>query len=226
VCADAEPQAVAEMVIAGKSFDNGLICGSENNLVVDTAIEAALRRELAVHGGAILTPEEKEHFLPQAFDTQGHLERSLIGQSAQSIAEKTGIQRPFPIRLIIIPAGLEELRGPLGREKLAPITSLFTASGAAEGQQVCLQILDNDGRGHTAVIHTHDLALIERFGQAMPASRILANVTATLGVIGVGTGLTPSMTLGCGTFGGNSTTDNVTYRHLLNIKRLALKKPA
>lgn len=223
VCADADPEAVAEMVIAGKSFDNGMICGSENNLVVDAAIGAAFQQSLAAHGGAVLTAEEKVRFLPLAFDAQEHLERALIGQSAESIARQSGIQRAYPIRLIVIPATLDELSGPLGREKLAPMISLFTVNGAAEGLRTCTRLLENEGCGHTAVIHTQDPALIEQFGKVMPASRILANVSTTLGIIGVGTGLAPSMTLGCGTFGGNSTTDNVTYRHLLNVKRLALR---
>ncbi len=222
VCADADPQAVAGMVIGGKSFDNGLICGSENNLVVDVAIRDAFVHSLEAACAAVLTAEEKARFLPQAFDEQGHLDRAMIGQSAQSIAQRTGIQRSFPIRLIVIPAGQDEMSGPLGREKLAPLISLFSVDGEEDGLQACKRILENDGRGHTAVIHSHNPALIERYGREMDASRILANVSSTLGIIGVGTGLTPSLTLGCGTFGGNSTTDNVTYRHLLNIKRLAL----
>jgi acyl-CoA reductase-like NAD-dependent aldehyde dehydrogenase len=222
VCPDADPRAVAEMVIGGKSFDNGLICGSENNLVVDVAIRNAFIQALEAGCAAVLTAEEKARFLPLAFDKGGQLDRTMVGQSAQSIASRTGLQRPFPIRLIVIPAGRDELSGPLGREKLAPMISLFSVDGEADGLQVCKHILDNDGRGHTAVIHTHNPVLIERYGQEMDASRILANVSSTLGIIGVGTGLTPSLTLGCGTFGGNSTTDNVTYRHLLNIKRLAL----
>ena len=210
------------MVISGKSFDNGMICGSENNLVVDAAIRPAFIERLAAHGAAVLNAAEKERFLAQAFDAQGHLDRAMIGQSAQSIAGRTGITRTEPVRLIVVPAAPAELNGPLGGEKMAPFLSLFTVQGEAEGLSVCAQILENDGRGHTAAIHTHRQELIEQFGQTMPASRILANVSCTLGVIGVGTGLLPSLTLGCGTFGGNSTTDNVTYRHLLNIKRLAL----
>lgn len=224
VCADANPDDVAEMVISGKSFDYGLICGSENNLVVDAAIAEAFSQSLAAHGGAVLTAKEKVSFMSRAFDTEGHLERALLGQSAESIAQRMDIQRPYPIRLIVVPATQDELCGPLGREKMAPFISLFTVKNVDEGLRVCLQILDNDGRGHTAVIHTQNQALIEHFGREMPASRILANVSATLGVVGMGTGLEPTLTLGCGTFGGNSTTDNVTYRHLLNIKRLAQKK--
>ncbi|MFM8320641.1 MAG: aldehyde dehydrogenase family protein [Chloroflexota bacterium] len=221
VCADADPQAAAEMVIAGKSFDNGMICASENNLVVEAAALPGLLEALPAHGAAVLSGEEKARFLTCVLDAGGHLQRAMIGQSAQWIAGQAGVERPYPIRLIVVPGGLDELDGPLGREKMAPLVSLFTVSGAEQGLVVCRRILDNEGRGHTAVIHTHDPALIERYGQLMPASRILANVSATVGAIGGGTGLAPTMTLGCGTFGGNSTTDNVTFRHLYNVKRLA-----
>jgi acyl-CoA reductase-like NAD-dependent aldehyde dehydrogenase len=91
-----------------------------------------------------------------------------------------------------------------------------------EGIKLCKQILLNQGRGHTAVIYTQDQELMKQFGREIEASRILVNTPASQGCIGIGNGLTPSFTLGCGTFGGNSTTDNITYKHLINIKRLAL----
>lgn len=222
VCADADPSAVAQMVITSKSFDNGVICASENNLVVEAAIREALIQSLQAHGAAVLTPEEQRRFMVRAFDEQGCLDRALVGKTAQWIAQRTNILRAYPICLLVLPATLAELNGPLGQEKLAPMVSLFTVQGDDEALQVCRLILNNAGRGHTAVIHTHSQERIERFGQAMEASRILANVPATLGTLGIGTGLQPSFTLGCGTFGGTSTTDGVTYTHLLNIKRVAL----
>jgi acyl-CoA reductase-like NAD-dependent aldehyde dehydrogenase len=121
-----------------------------------------------------------------------------------------------------VPIRQDELQGPLGHEKLAPILSLYTVNDGAEGIQVCKQILVNQGRGHTAVIYTQNQELMEQFGREIEASRILVNAPSSQGCIGIGTGLTPSFTLGCGTFGGNSTTDNVSYTHLINIKRLAL----
>ena len=107
------------------------------------------------------------------------------------------------------------------REKMAPILSLFTVRDEREGLELSRELLQREGTGHTAVIHTRDTEMINRFAAAMPASRILVNSPASHGVIGFTTGLMPSLTLGCGTFGGNSTTDNVSYRNLLNIKRLA-----
>ena len=125
-----------------------------------------------------------------------------------------------------MPAGLEDLPGPLGREKMAPVVSLFTAGDDNEALAVCKQLLDNEGAGHTAIIHTHDAARIVRFSSEIAASRILVNVPGTQGTLGIGTGLVPSMTLGAGTLGGSSTTDSVTYTHLLNIKRVAYSTAA
>jgi acetaldehyde dehydrogenase/alcohol dehydrogenase len=157
-----------------------------------------------------------------AFDpADGHLRREILGQPAQAIAQAAGIRRDLPIRVLVLPLPLEQVDGPYGREKLAPLLSLFTVQGFEPGLEVCRRLLANQGAGHTAVIHTGDQRLQQRFAEELPASRILVDGPATHGCIGVGNGLTPSLTLGCGTFGGNSTTDNVTYTNLLNIKRLA-----
>jgi acetaldehyde dehydrogenase/alcohol dehydrogenase len=156
-----------------------------------------------------------------AFDADGHLRREVLGQPAAAIAEAAGVRRDGPVQVLVLPLAMDQLDGPLGREKLAPLLSLFTVDGTGQGVEVCKRLLANQGAGHTAVIHTGDQALQQRFAEEVPASRVLVNGPATHGCIGVGNGLTPSLTLGCGTFGGNSTTDNVTYTNLLNVKRLA-----
>jgi acyl-CoA reductase-like NAD-dependent aldehyde dehydrogenase len=222
VCADADPEAVARMVIASKSFDSGLMCGAENHLVVDRAVRAELVSALEENGGAVLTAEEIERFTRQVMDPQtGHLRKEMVGQSAQCIAQRTGIRRDRPIRLLVVPLGLEEIGGPYGCEKMAPILSLFTVDGRQEGLARCKQLLDREGGGHTAIIHTRDAQLAERYGLEMPASRILVNSPGSQGCCGISTGLMPSAVLGCGTLGGGSTSDNVTYTHLRNVKRVA-----
>jgi acyl-CoA reductase-like NAD-dependent aldehyde dehydrogenase len=222
VCADADPVAAAAAVVESKSFDHGIICGSEDNLVVDAAVAAPLLAALERAGAAVCTPEETARVVAEAFDPgDGHLRREALGQAAAAIAAAAGVRRERPIRVLVLPQPLDQVDGPLGREKLAPLLSQFTVDGAEHGLEVCRRLLANQGAGHTAVVHTTDQALQQRFAEQLPASRILVNGPATHGCIGVGTGLTPSLTLGCGTFGGNSTTDNVTYTNLLNIKRLA-----
>ena len=223
ICADADLSQAAQAIIQSKSFDNGVICGSENNLVVVAPVHDDFIAMLEAHGAIILGPDEKHRFTAQVFDPDYlTLKKSIVGKSAQFIADSTGIRRGKDIRLIVVPIKQHELQGPYGHEKLAPILSLCTASDEAKGLEVCKQILASQGRGHTAVIYTQNEELMKQFGREVQASRILVNVAASQGCIGLGTGLIPSFTLGCGTFGGNSTTDNVSYTHLINIKRLAL----
>ena len=222
ICSDADLEATARKVIDSKSFDNGLLCGSENNLVVDRSVREGFLAALEANGAAVLTPEEIEAFTSHVMDPQtGHLRMEVIGQPAQRIAQRTGIRRDKPIRLLVVPLALDEIHGPYGGEKLAPILSLFTVDGREEGLALCKQILTREGGGHTAIIHTQDPHLAERYGLEMPASRILVNSPGSQGCCGISTGLTPSAVLGCGTLGGGSSSDNVTYTHLRNIKRVA-----
>jgi acyl-CoA reductase-like NAD-dependent aldehyde dehydrogenase len=221
VCADADPAAAAAAVVESKAFDHGIICGSEDNLVVDADVAGPFQAALERAGAVVCTPEETARVAAAAFDADGHLRREVLGQPAAAIAEAAGVRRDGPVRVLVLPLAMDQLDGPLGREKLAPLLSLFTVDGTGQGVEVCKRLLANQGAGHTAVIHTGDQALQQRFAEEVPASRVLVNGPAAHGCIGVGNGLTPSLTLGCGTFGGNSTTDNVTYTNLLNVKRLA-----
>jgi acyl-CoA reductase-like NAD-dependent aldehyde dehydrogenase len=225
ICADADPDRVAKTIVASKSFDNGIVCASEHNLVVDRAIQPTLVRALERHGAAVLTADEPAAFVYTIFDsTDGHVRPEFVGQSAERIGALTDVRRPWPLRLIVVPARLDQADGPLGHEKLAPIASLFTVADDDEALALCRRLLASDGAGHTAIIHTHDQRRIDRFSQALPVSRILVNVAGTYGSIGLDTCLVPSMTLGTGTFGGTSTTDSVTYTHLMNVKRIAYRR--
>jgi acetaldehyde dehydrogenase/alcohol dehydrogenase len=230
VCADADPDEAARLVIGSKSFDYGVVCGSEHQLVVDATIRKPFIDALQARGAAVLAPEEVSRFTERAFDPKtGHLRREFVGQSAEHIARATGVeQRDSPIRLLVAPVTLDAIKGPYGREKLAPVLSIFTVDGEEEGLAACKKLLDNEGLGHTAIIHTRSPKLVERFGSEISASRVLVNAGGSQGCIGIGNGLMPSLTLGCGTFGGTSTTDNVSYTHLLNIKRVVhpLSAPA
>jgi len=222
ICSDADITKAAQNVVAGKSFDNGIICGSENNLVVVSKVHNEFVKQLEAVGAIILTADEKNRFTSHIFDVKsGTLNRDFVGKSAEYIAERSFIKRDNVFRLIVVPIEADEISGPYGHEKLAPILSLITVEDETEGFAVSARILSNQGRGHISVIYTKNPELMRKFGEEIEASRILANVCASLGCVGFGSGLTPSFTLGCGTFGGTSTTDNVTYKHLLNIKRLS-----
>ncbi|MBV9169206.1 MAG: aldehyde dehydrogenase family protein [Chloroflexi bacterium] len=225
VCADADLDQVAQAVVASKSFDNGIMCASEHNLVVDGAIRPAFLEALEWHGAAVLREYEIDRFVAAVFESgdDAHVRSELLGQSAPRLLEAAGLNRAGAVRLVVVPARRHQITGPLGREKLAPVTSLFTVDGDEEGFAICHSLLANEGAGHTAIIHSADSERIARFGREMPASRILVNAPGAQGTLGMESGLPPSLTVGCGTFGGTSTTDNVTFTHLLNIKRLAYR---
>ena len=222
ICADADLERAAQSIVFSKTFDNGLICGAEHNLVVDDRVVAPFVQALERHGAAVLTLDEAQRFASGAVETPSRaLRHDLVGRTAAEIAAAIGITRREAPRLLVVRAGVHDLETFYGREKLAPFLSLFTVSGEDEGLQISRRILQREGAGHTAVIHTTNAARVERFARAMPAGRILVNSPAAQGCCGMTTGLERSLTLGCGTFGGNSTTDNVTFRHLMNIKRVA-----
>ncbi len=222
VCADADIPQVVQRIMGSKTFDNGIVCCSEHNLVVDASVREAFIKGLEEAGAAVLTPEEKQIFTQQVVNPKkNHFIAEIIGKSASLIVARTGIQRDYPVKLIVVPANEIDAGDVYSREKMSPILSLFTVDGEEEGFVACQKLLGIDGNGHTAIIYTKNQALIERFGMEMPASRILVNAPGVQGGVGMSTGLMPSLTLGCGTFGGSSTTDNVTYTNMINIKRLA-----
>jgi acetaldehyde dehydrogenase/alcohol dehydrogenase len=222
ICADANLKQAAACAVRSKSFDNGIICCSEHNLVVVQSCAQAFRAALEQQGAAVLSAEETDAFLRLMVDPASHrLRPQVLGQFAADLAAQVGIQRSYPIQLLVVPTETVSENNPLALEKLAPILSLLTVADEQVGMQVCQELLALDGLGHTAIIHTRSTALVETFAARMPASRILVNAPGTQAGIGMASGLMPSLTLGCGTFGGTSTTDNVTYSHLLNVKRVA-----
>ena len=221
VAPDADIEATAGAVIASKGFDNGLICGSEQHLVVDGSVEQAFVDALRGQGAVVLDDEQTKQFVSTAFEENGDLRMWFVGQSPSVIAGAIGMEIPPETRLIVFRADARSPEGAFARERLAPVLSLFTVDGDDEAIALCRRLLDYEGAGHTANVHTQDEERVRRFAEAMPVSRVLVNTPSAMGCCGVITGLAPSLTLGCGTFGGNSTTDNVGYRNLLNIKRVA-----
>ena len=222
IAPDADLATAASSIVMSKSFDNGVICGAEHNLVVDRSVRADFVAQLESQGAAVLTPEESETFLALAVDPATNRFRGeTVGQSAATIAGFTEITRPFEIKVIVVPATWDGEDTPLAGEKMTPVLSLFDVTGDDEAIAFSRRLLAFMGSGHTSIVHSADADRIERFGAAMPTSRILVNSPGAHGVFGVTTGLVPSLTLGCGTFGGNSTTDNVSFKNLRNVKRLA-----
>lgn len=214
------PKAVRD-IVTGKTFDNGVLCSSENSVVCDEGLVGEVKRQFAANGGHFLSAAEIEALGRILVTPQRLPNPALVGRPAPYIAAQAGIAVPPSTRVLIA-----ELTGvgrdfPLSIEKLCPVLSFYVVKDWHEGCERCKQILRYGGMGHTMSIHSRNDEIILQFGLKKPAFRIVVNSPTTLGSIGLTTGLDPSMTLGCGGYGGNITSDNISPRHLLNIKRLA-----
>ena len=214
------PKAVRD-IIAGKTFDNGLLCSSENSVVVDAPLSEEAKRLFAAEGAHFLSPPERDALARVLVTPQRLPNPACVGRPATYVAQQAGFQVPAGTRVLIA-----ELNGvgrdhPLSIEKLCPVLSFYVVADWREGCERCKQILRYGGMGHTMSIHSRNDDVILQFGLKKPAFRIIVNSPTTLGSIGLTTGLDPSMTLGCGGYGGNITSDNISPKHLLNIKRVA-----
>ncbi len=223
----ADVRKAADDILTGKSFDNGVLCSSPNSVVVDRAIEAEARRQFQDQGGYFLSAAQADTLARQLVTPQRLPNPAFVGKPATYIAQQIGISVPPNTRALIA-----ELNGvgrdfPLSIEKLCPVLSYYVVNDWRDGCERCKQILRYGGMGHTMSIHSQNDAVILEFGLHKPAYRICVNTPTTHGSIGLTTGLDPAMTLGCGGFGGNITSDNISPRHLLNIKRVAYElRPA
>ena len=227
--ADVE-KAVRDIII-GKTFDNGVLCSSENSVVVDAAIAGDVRRAFEAGGGYFMSPDEMTALAATLVTPQRLPNPALVGKTALQVAERTGLAVPPETRVLIAPLDGVGRDYPLSIEKLCPVLSFYVVDDWRGACERCKEILRYGGMGHTMAIHSRNDDVILEFGLRKPAFRIVVNTPTTLGSIGLTTGLDPSMTLGCGGYGGNITSDNISPLHLLNIKRLAyetrpVKRPA
>ena len=217
----------ASDILVGKCFDHGVLCSSPNSVVVDAAVADEVKRQFVSQGAYFMSPAEADKLAAVLVSPQRLPNPKLVGKPASFLAEQAGFSIPPKTRALIA-----ELRGvgrdyPLSIEKLCPVLSYYVVADWREGCERCIQILRYGGMGHTMSIHSRNEEVILEFGLKKPAFRIVVNTPTTHGSIGLTTGLDPAMTLGCGGFGGNITSDNISPRHLLNIKRLAYEtRPA
>jgi acetaldehyde dehydrogenase (acetylating) len=208
-------------IVTGKTFDNGVLCSSENSVVVDAPLVEEVKRQFVANGAHFLSADEIDKVGKVLVSPQRLPSPALVGRPATYIAQQAGITVAPTTRVLIA-----ELAGvgrdyPLSIEKLCPVLSFYVVADWQEGCERCKQILRYGGMGHTMSIHSRNEEVILQFGLKKPAFRIVVNSPTTHGSIGLSTGLEPAMTLGCGGYGGNITSDNISPRHLLNIKRLA-----
>jgi acetaldehyde dehydrogenase (acetylating) len=208
-------------IILSKTFDNGTVCSSEQAIVVDRIISKQVSDELVRQGAYFLSDSDAQKLATVLIADKGTIASHLVGRSADAIARTIPLSIPTGIKMLIVrPAGVGKDH-PLSREKLSPVIAYYEVDGADAGCKLCLQLLALGGIGHSLAIHAQDQDVIREFALKKPVSRLLVNTPSTHGAIGLTTGLTPSLTLGCGSLGGNATSDNITARHLINVKRVA-----
>jgi acetaldehyde dehydrogenase/alcohol dehydrogenase len=214
-------------IILSKTFDNGMICASEQSVVVVDDVYEEVKAEFITRGGYFVTPEEKEK-LAQTIIVNGRLNSHIVGQPVSKIAHLAGFTIPEQTRVIL--AEVEEIgfNEPFSQEKLSPILAMYHAKDFNEAVDKAEQLVELGGRGHTAALYTSifESDHIKQFEDQVQASRVLINTPSSQGAIGdlYNFRLDPSLTLGCGTWGGNSTSENVEPKHLLNIKTVAERR--
>lgn len=223
----ADVEAAAKAIVNSKAFDCSVICATEQAVVADRPIAERLRAAMAAEGAYWVPPEDKAKLAKALFTPTLGMDASAVGRTPQALAAKAGITVPAHARILVADLDGVGRQEPLSGEKLTTVLGFYTVDGHEEGCRRCLELLSYGGDGHSLVIHATDEDVVMAFGLQKPAFRILVNCWGTLGAIGAMTGVMPSLTLGPGGVGGAVVGDNVTARHLLNVKRVAwpLRQP-
>ena len=215
-------------IITSKTFDNGTICASEQTVVIDDQIYDAALEKFAAMGAHICDEREAELLARAVIDPQtGAMAPMAVGQNAATIAHVAGIAVRPKTKVLIAPIRGVGRAHPLSVEKLFPVLAVYRARSVDEALRVCVDVNHSGGLGHTAVVFSRDDGIIGRFADAINAGRIIVNSPGSIGALGgVYNDMVPSFSFGCGTGGGNSTTENVNLSHYLNIKRVARRTQA
>ncbi|MGD0500976.1 MAG: aldehyde dehydrogenase family protein [Bryobacteraceae bacterium] len=219
ISADVE-DAVAK-VVAGKAFDYGTVCSSEQALVAEESLRERVLAALKANRAYLASDAQAEALGRLLLMPNWTVNPQCVGQAPQKIARMAGFEVPSDTSIICVTIGGVGKQHPLSAEKLSPVLSLYFVKDFPAALDACFALLKFGGMGHTAVIHGRDDGRIREFAARMPAMRVLVNTPAPHGSTGITTNLFPSMTLGCGAVAGNSTSDNIGPLHLINIKRLA-----
>ena len=214
-------------LVLSKSFDNGMICASEQSVIVDREIKDEFERLMKQAGCYFMTPEQTELLKCSMFiEEKGcALNADIVGKSPYNIAKKAGFEVPKETKVLVLQENGVGVEYPFSKEKLSPVLAYYIVDSADEGINLAEKLLEFGGLGHSAVIHSEDDETILKFSETVKAGRIIVNSPSTHGAIGdiYNTNM-PSLTLGCGTFGGNSTTANVSSVNLINVKRVAKRR--
>lgn len=216
-------------ILLSKTFDNGVVCASEQSIIVMDSIYDKVRREILERGGYILNKQEKDKLRKTILTESGALNSEIVGQSAYNIGKLAGINVPETSKVLIGEVESVELEEAFAHEKLSPILAMYKVSSFDEALEKASRLIELGGFGHTSILYTDQIKSkdrIAKFGETMKTARTLINMPASQGAIGdiYNFKLAPSLTLGCGSWGGNSISENVGPKHLLNIKTVAERR--
>ena len=215
-------------IIHSKTFDNGMICASEQSVIVSDKIYDKVKDEFVKRGCYILNPEETEK-VRKTIIINGALNAKIVGQKAHTIAELAGVSVPENTKILIGEVESVDLSEEFAHEKLSPVLAMYKSSSFDDALEKAYRLIEDGGLGHTSSLYVNTVTekeKIEKFYSKMKTCRVLVNTPSSQGGIGdlYNFKLTPSLTLGCGTWGGNSVSENVGIKHLLNIKTVAERR--
>ena len=216
-------------ILLSKTFDNGVICASEQSIVVLEQVYDEVKRELAERGAYILKGEEIDKVRNIILNEKGGLNADMVGQSAYKIAKMAGVNVPESAKVLVGEVTSVELEEPFSHEKLSPVLAMYKAKSFEEALDKADRLIELGGMGHTSILYTDQIKSKDRiltFGERMKTARTLINMPAAQGAIGdlFNFKLAPSLTLGCGSWGGNSVSENVGPKHLINVKSIAERR--
>ncbi len=219
---DIDFEAAADKVITGRAYDNGIICTGEQSVIYNNADKDAVFAAFKKHGAYFCNEEEGRKIRETLFKDNGPINKDVVGQGVQKIAQMAGISVPEGTRVIIVEAHGVGAEDCICREKMCPVMCALGYNHFEEGVDIARRNLANEGNGHSCAVHSNNQAHIILAGSTLTVSRIVVNApSATTAGGHIQNGLNVTNTLGCGSWGNNSISENFTYKHLMNISRIA-----
>ncbi len=213
----------AKKIIDGRTFDNGIICSGEQTVIAHKEDYAQVVKAFESNGAFYVKDADTIKKFKNTIFHQGHMNKDVVGQSPQKIAEMAGVAIPEGTRVILLPADTYGAHELLCKEKMCPVLTMLTYSDIDEAVHIAKTNLEVEGNGHTAAIHSNTLENIKKAGERLSISRLVVNAPSSTTAGGsFFNGFSPTTTLGCGSWGNNSISENFTYKHLINISRIGL----
>lgn len=217
----ADVEKAVSRIFDSKTFDNGTICASEQSIITEKAIEKKVKEEIVKQGGYFLSGDKLEKVVKIMETHSGSMNPVIVGKTAKDIASMAGIEIPNNTRVLLCEEKGVGKEYPFSKEKLTSLLGFYSVENWQEAYDLSLRLLRYGGLGHSLAIHSNSQEVIKQFSAHIPVSRILVNTPSSQGAVGITTNLAPSLTLGCGAIGGSASSDNITPKNLINIRRVA-----